>query len=107
MTYGNAPRTQTEWDAKRAEQKAKAEKSWAKAQKDAKAKLKALRKGQEPVVEAPVEEVVDESEEVKPYGEWTNAELSAELTARDLPHSGSKDELVARLEESDKSEETA
>lgn len=47
----------------------------------------------------------EETEEVKPYGEWTNEELSNELKDRNLPHSGNKDELVARLEESDKADD--
>ena len=37
------------------------------------------------------------------YSEWTKAELEAELENRDLPKSGNKDELVARLEEDDAS----
>ena len=66
----------------------------------------------QPVVRNEVGEAVvtdseeEEAEEVKPYGEWTNEELSNELKDRDLPHSGNKDELVARLEESDKAEES-
>ena len=66
----------------------------------------------QPVVRNEVGEAVvtdseeEETEEVKPYGEWTNEELSNELKDRDLPHSGNKDELVARLEESDKAEES-
>lgn len=35
------------------------------------------------------------------YEDMTNAELSAELERRDLPHSGTKAELVERLRESD------
>lgn len=35
------------------------------------------------------------------YESWTNAELSAELESRGLPKSGSKAELIARLEEDD------
>ncbi|TDC47644.1 hypothetical protein E1281_25935 [Actinomadura sp. KC345] len=32
-----------------------------------------------------------------PYASWTRRELVAECRARDLPTSGAKDELVARL----------
>jgi hypothetical protein len=39
--------------------------------------------------------------EEESYESWTVAELRDELTARDLPTSGLKDELVARLEEDD------
>lgn len=35
------------------------------------------------------------------YESWTKDELSAELESRGLPKSGNKDELIARLEESD------
>jgi hypothetical protein len=35
------------------------------------------------------------------YAEWTKDELQAELEKRDLPKSGNKDELIARLEEDD------
>lgn len=35
------------------------------------------------------------------YSEWTKDELQAELKNRDLPTSGNKDELIARLEEND------
>ena len=38
---------------------------------------------------------------LKPYAEWTNAELSDECRNRDLPVSGTKDELIERLEASD------
>jgi hypothetical protein len=37
----------------------------------------------------------------EPYSEWTNDDLRDELEKRGLPKSGNKDELVARLEESD------
>lgn len=78
--------------------------------------LAALRKQAgypEPVVRNEVGEATatatvseeEEVEEVKPYGEWTNDELSQELKDRNLPHSGNKDELVARLEESDKADD--
>lgn len=35
------------------------------------------------------------------YSDMTKDELSAELESRGLPKSGNKDELIARLEESD------
>jgi hypothetical protein len=35
------------------------------------------------------------------YADQTKDQLSAELERRGLPHSGNKDELIARLEESD------
>ena len=35
------------------------------------------------------------------YESWTKDELQAELEKRDLPKSGNKDELIARLEEDD------
>ena len=35
------------------------------------------------------------------YIEMTKADLEAELESRDLPKTGNKDELVARLEEND------
>lgn len=43
------------------------------------------------------DEVVDSEE----YGEWTKAQLQYELTERNLPTSGTKAELVTRLEEDD------
>ncbi len=42
---------------------------------------------------------------VAPYDEWTSAELSAELEARELAHSGTKAEKIARLEENDLEDE--
>lgn len=35
------------------------------------------------------------------YGEWSKAQLQAELKKRDLPHSGNVDELVGRLQDAD------
>jgi len=42
-----------------------------------------------------------EEEEVESYSDWTVDQLREELGFRDLPLSGTKKELVARLEESD------
>lgn len=80
----------------------------------------------EPVVEPEVDDTVegedvepeeatdeadeaDEPEEVPPYSEWTNAELQAELASRpgNLAHTGTKAEMVARLEENDAADEAA
>lgn len=35
------------------------------------------------------------------YSDWSKAQLAAELEARGLPKSGTKDELIARLVEAD------
>ena len=40
-------------------------------------------------------------QEESDYSEWSKDELSAELESRDLPKTGNKAELIARLEESD------
>lgn len=48
--------------------------------------------------EAPDDDEVVDSDQ---YGEWTKAQLQYELTERGLPTSGTKVELVARLEEDD------
>lgn len=40
-------------------------------------------------------------EEPESYESWTKDQLSAELESRDLPKTGNKDELIARLEEAD------
>lgn len=125
MTYGNAPRTQAEWDAKRAEVKAEAAEVIKANAEEARDNLAAIRAeagypetvvrnavGEVEAAEAAIDALTEEQEaeredggeEVKPYGEWTNDELSNELKSRELPHSGNKDELVARLEESDKAD---
>lgn len=127
MTYGNAPRTQAAWDAKRAEVKAEAAEVIKTNAQEARDNLAAIRAeagypepverntgGEVEAAEAAVDALTEEqetehedgnTEEVKPYGEWTNEELSEELKSRELPHSGNKDELVARLEESDKADD--
>ncbi len=38
---------------------------------------------------------------VEGYGSMTKEELADELESRDLPKTGNKDELIARLEEAD------
>lgn len=43
-------------------------------------------------------ETESSEEELIPYSEWTNNELQEECRARELPVSGRKDELIARLE---------
>lgn len=45
----------------------------------------------------------DEEDEDSDYSEMSNDELRDELKRRDLPVSGNKDELIARLEEDDES----
>lgn len=60
MTYGNAPRTQAEWDANRAEVKAEAAKTVkAEAKKAKKARDKVLRVGLDLDVKAP--EIAEET----------------------------------------------
>jgi hypothetical protein len=44
----------------------------------------------------------DSDTEVAPYEEWTPQELKDELGRRGLPKSGTKADLVARLEENDR-----
>lgn len=48
---------------------------------------------------AEVTEALDDEEST--YDDLTNAQLSELLEQRDLPHSGTKAELIARLQESD------
>lgn len=69
--------TVAEWDAKRAKVKAKARKALTKSAKD-----------EDPTLEVG-------------YSELTKDELVEELKARELPHTGNKEELIARLEEAD------
>lgn len=95
--------TQAQWDAKRAEVKARAAEVVKANAEEAKAKLAQLRKEQREVTEA-FDETLTEATEPG-YAEWTNAELKAELESRELPHSGNKDELIARLTEDDESTE--
>lgn len=45
--------------------------------------------------------LTDADEDGEPYSEWTVAELMAELVERKLPKTGTKTELVARLEAND------
>jgi hypothetical protein len=47
------------------------------------------------------EEVRAEADNPSDYGDMTVEELKDELSARDLHVSGNKDELIARLQESD------
>lgn len=95
--------TQAKWDAARAEVKEQAAKDVeanAKAAKAAKAEfLKRNANGALDKANAAAEVDTEPG-----YGDWTKAELSAELENRGLPHTGNKDELVAALEESDASE---
>lgn len=42
-----------------------------------------------------------DEEEILPYSEWTKEDLVAECREREIPVSGTKSELVARLEEND------
>lgn len=81
--------TQAAWDAKRALAKAKAR--------------EALSKATEDDLQLESDELEDSSEG---YGEWSKDELVEELKVRELPHSGTKDELIARLDEADEAETT-
>jgi len=58
----------------------------------------------EPQEDLPALEGTAADDAERPYEEWTNEELSAELEARELPHSGNKAELVERLQEDDAAE---
>jgi len=61
----------------------------------------------EPVAaeEVPNDDDDDSVVDSEAYGTWTNAELRAELSNRELAVSGNKAELIARLEESDEGED--
>lgn len=74
--------TTTAWDAKRAKAKAKA-------------KQALLRDAEETAT--------DVADDTAPegYAEFTKDELVEELKARELPHTGNKEELITRLEEDD------
>lgn len=68
----------------------------------------------EPAPESEPEVTIDEPEggegdggEVPPYNEWNVPELREECGNRELKKSGNKDELVARLEESDAADDEA
>lgn len=77
MVYGNAPRTQAEWDANRAEVKAEAAKTVkAEAKKAKKARDKVLRVGLDVDVKAP--EFVTESQ--APADETVVDEKTPEVT---------------------------
>jgi len=84
-------KSQTAWDAERAEAKAKAAVTIEENRVAALAARDAALKGD--VVEAPDEE--------QGYDSYTVDELKGFLGERDLPVSGNKGELIARLEESD------
>ena len=43
----------------------------------------------------------EEDEDLPPYEEWSYADLKAEAERRELPKSGSKEQLIERLTESD------
>lgn len=49
----------------------------------------------------------DEDTDSEEYGTWTKAQLQYELGERGLPQSGTKVELVARLEADDAAKETS
>lgn len=104
--------TQAQWDAERRAAKAAAAEAIVANREDAIARLldergeakaaelaglKAVRDAQ---AQDEVESVEDETT-ASPYAEWTKDQLSDELQERGLPHSGNKDELIARLDESD------
>lgn len=74
--------TQAAWDAKRAAAKAAAKAALAKSAEDEQR-------------DAP------EDSAEQGYSEWSKDQLTEELKARELPHSGTKDELIQRLEEDD------
>jgi hypothetical protein len=84
-------KSQTQWDAERAEAKAKAAVTIEENRVAAIAARDAALKGD--VVEAPDEE--------QGYADYKVDELKGFLTERGLEVSGNKAELIARLEESD------
>ena len=98
-----ARETQAQWDARRAEAKAQAAVTIAEQAAEAKANLAALR--QEAGYPQPVEAEAPE-EVTSEYDEYTKDELIEELKGRELPHTGKKGELIARLVEDDESEDT-
>ncbi len=106
---GQERRTQADWDKERKAAKAKAAKVVAKQAKEAEAaKAAALSQVEPEVTTAPVDTDEVEAELLEPeegYAGWIKADLAAELEERGLPHSGTKDELIARLEEHDGSTE--
>lgn len=70
-----------------------------------KAWLRSWNRGNEiPDEEADATNADDEDSE-EDYDSWNNDALRAELERRGLPKSGNHDELVARLEEDDDSDE--
>lgn len=50
--------------------------------------------------------VVIEDDDVPPYSEWEYKELQAEAKARDLNASGTKEDLISRLNENDAENES-
>lgn len=107
--------TQAQWDAERRAAKAAAAETIAANREDAverlidergeykAAELAGFRSVEEAKAAAADARQDDEedAEEDGPYDGLTNAELSAELEERGLPHTGTKAELIARLTESD------
>jgi len=88
-------KSQVQWDAERAEAKAKAAKVIkANAAEAIRLRDAALKGEAVPVAES-------EDAEEQGYDSYTVDELKGFLGERDLPVSGNKGELIARLEESD------
>jgi hypothetical protein len=90
---------QSEWNRKRDERKAEADKVVAQEAEEAKQALVDYRKQQ--VATATGAGAPEGTEESGPYDGLTNDELSDILKERELPHSGTKQELLDRLAESD------
>lgn len=63
------------------------------------------RAGEIPGEDEPESEDDGDDAEDSDYSEWSIEELKDALRTRGLPVSGNKDELVARLEEDDESED--